>query len=849
MGQEKRQKMKRLMLNAFCLTTLTSLLFACGADTPTGGETPTSVEQIKSTSKHIEGFFNLFQDNESGKTYLALTTDQLDREFIHHYVTVNGSVTAGHFVGQYGQEQVLSLRRHFNRIEFVAHNTHYYFNPDNALSKAASANIPQAILAVEEIVAEDKKTGEVLISLDGVLLKEKLNQIKPTPDPEAPPKETFSLGKLSESRSKILRIKNYPENTAVISEYVYENPAPIVYGGEDVTDSRSMSVQVEHTFLPMPDDGFKARRDDYRVGFISARITDLTDPGFTPYRDVINRWHLVKKDPTAELSDPVEPITWWIENTTPHEWRDLIRGAALAWNSAFEKAGFSNAIAVEIQPDDAAWDAGDIRYNVLRWTSSPVVPFGGYGPSITNPRTGQILGADVMLEFAYVRNHRRAQLLLQPDVSTVPAGPHRFCSAGMHMSENYLFASSALGIFTGDSEQQQQLLRESLYNLILHEIGHTLGLMHNMRATQVINDPFDPVEVAEVGLSGSVMDYADVNYAPPNKTQTAYYLDHPGSYDEWAITYGYSAAVADPAAEERRLSDILARSNEPGHLFGNDADDMRIPQNGIDPHVQISDLSSDAIGYAIGSFDHLRLLIGEMTLKQSAGEKNWDALVGTYTRLVRRHGVLAQIVASYIGGVHINRAPPASIEGEPYTPVALSEQKRAMTVLKNNVFAPDAMLGDAKLFSHLQTQRRIFDFYGKPEDPKLHGSWHEQQAAVLDRLIHANTLQRLTDSRLYGNQYSVASMLIDLSDAIFSADRTSSVNTLRQMLQVGYINRLVLLMKPESPVDSVARAAALYQLQHTLTWLSKKRRGNDETKAHTNHLVFLIESALDTKNS
>lgn len=841
--------MKRLILKALCLTSLACLLFGCGTDTPASGDASPSVEQIKSTSKHIEGYLNLFQDQESGKTYLSLTEDQLDREFIHHYVTVNGSVSAGHFVGQYGQEQILSLRRHFNRIEFVAHNTHYYFNPESALSRAAAANIPQAILAVEEIVAEDKESGELLISLDSVLLKEKLTQIKPTPDPEAPPKETFALGKLSESRNKILRIKNYPENTAIISEYVYENPAPIVYGGEDVTDSRSMSVQVEHTFLPMPDDGFKARRDDYRVGFFSARITDLTDPSFTPYRDVINRWHLVKQDPSAELSDPVEPITWWIENTTPHEWRDLIREAALSWNSAFEKAGFSNAIAVEVQPDDAAWDAGDIRYNVLRWTSSPVVPFGGYGPSFTNPRTGQILGADVMLEFAYVRNHRRAQLLLQPDSSNLPLNPHRFCSAGLHMSENYLFASSALGIFADDSEQQQQLLRESLYNLILHEIGHALGLMHNMRATQVINDPFDPVEVAEVGLSGSVMDYADVNYAPPSKTQTAYYLDHPGSYDEWAITYGYSEAVADPAAEERRLSDILARSNEPGHLFGNDADDMRAPQNGIDPHVQISDLSSDAIGYAEGVFDHLRLLTDEMTLKQSAGEKNWDALVGSYGRLVRRHGRLAQVVASYIGGVHINRAPPESIEGDPYTPVVLSQQKRAMAVLKNNVFAPNAMLGDAKLFSHLQAQRRIFDFYGKPEDPKLHSTWHAQQAVVLDRLVHANTLQRLTDSRLYGNQYSVASMLIDLTDAVFAADQTSSVNTLRQMLQVAYINKLASLMKPESGVDSVARAAALYQLQQTLTWLSKKRRGNDETKAHTNHLVFLIESALETRKA
>jgi hypothetical protein len=119
---------------------------------------------------------------------------------------------------------------------------------------------------------------------------------------------------------------------------------------------------------------------------------------------LIHRWDLRKKDPNAAVSEPVEPIVWWIENSTPHEWRETIKNAVLEWNKAFEKAGFKNAVQVKIQPDDADWDAGDIRYNVLRWTSSPNPPFGGYGPSFVNPRTGQILGSDIMLEFVYHTN-------------------------------------------------------------------------------------------------------------------------------------------------------------------------------------------------------------------------------------------------------------------------------------------------------------------------------------------------------------------------------------------------------------------------------------------------------------
>ena len=124
----------------------------------------------------------------------------------------------------------------------------------------------------------------------------------------------------------------------------------------------------------------------------------------TPYRDPIHRWNLEKKYPEQFVSVPVKPITWWIENTTPLEFRQIIKDGVESWNIAFEDAGFSNAIEVKIQPDTALWDAGDIRYNVLRWTSSPRPPWGGYGPSFVNPRTGEILGADIMLEWSYITN-------------------------------------------------------------------------------------------------------------------------------------------------------------------------------------------------------------------------------------------------------------------------------------------------------------------------------------------------------------------------------------------------------------------------------------------------------------
>lgn len=396
------------------VTAFAALFLAACADEEVPPTEAKSIAAITAASERIDGFFTLFRKRADGSVHMLIRQEQLDHEFIYTVVAQDGVVQGGHFRGQYRDNKVLVLRRHFDRIEFVETNTGFYFDPASPLSRSGQANIPPAVLAVEKIVAEDKENGELLVALNPVLLKEKLSQIKPSANPKVKPGERFSLGKLSDARSKVVAINNYPENTSLLTEMVYENPAPVVQGDEDVTDSRAISVRVQHTLVAMPDNDFVPRAADYRIGYFTDRVTDLTSRDVAPYRDMITRWHLVKKNPEAAISDPVEPITWWIENTTPYEYRDVIKAAALSWNLAFEEAGFSNAIVVKQQPDDAGWDAGDIRYNVLRWTSSPNPPFGGYGPSFSNPRTGQIIGADIMLEFSFLTNRLRIRDVLQP---------------------------------------------------------------------------------------------------------------------------------------------------------------------------------------------------------------------------------------------------------------------------------------------------------------------------------------------------------------------------------------------------------------------------------------------------
>jgi hypothetical protein len=814
-------------------------------------EKPKTLAELVKDSDRIDGLFTLFRDKKTGEVRMLIKPDQLGKEFIYHAQASNGVPEAGFiFRGAYLVADVIKVERHFDRVEFVAENTAFYFNPDSPLSRARDANLISSLLAVEKVLAEDEKTGEILIGADKLFLTQSLYQVKPSPDPDADPKNTYSLGTLSDTKSKILGLRSYPLNTDVEVEYVFEDPAPrydLLRDAPEIKDPRNVAIRVLHSFIAMPTEPYTPRYADPRVGFFGQRVTDLTSDSATPYRDVINRWKLVKKDPTAAVSDPVEPIVWWIENTTPLEWRDTIRDALLSWNTAFEKAGFSNAIVVKVQPDDADWDAGDIRYNVLRWTSSPSPLFGGYGPSAANPRTGQLLGADVMLEFSYITAY---QDWTRAILSSQPSGTGELCTLGPGLKQNLMVGRAMGQTLNIGSALEAQMLHDTLYYLVLHEVGHTLGLQHNMKGTQMASPEqlADPAYVAAHGISGSVMDYPDMNFAPLGKSQTVFFPLHPGPYDDWAIEYGYSQAAADPVIEQARLQAILARSSEPGLAFGNDADDMRSPGSGIDPRVNIFDQSNDPVRFALERTALLRAALATLDERFTNAGQSRQELYNAFRMIMRDWRSNASIISRQVGGVYVNRDWSQASAGKPsYVPVDLATQRGAMQALTTIVFAPDAFNISAQLYASLQQQPRMFGFLGRTEDPKIHDWVLATQKSALDQLLNPVVLKRITDTRLYGNEYPVSSVMTDLTDAVFQADLAGDVNTFRQNLQMEYVNRLAAMVRADSKgkYDTVSQSMATFELHRLRKALGKKRGGNLETRAHTQNLLLTIDRALD----
>jgi hypothetical protein len=328
-----------------------------------------------------------------------------------------------------------------------------------------------------------------LIGVDGLFLSDKLDPIKPVVPPTVPPFLVYNLGTLSAAKSKYDKIRSFPDNTDVIVDLAYDNPVPYNTGGKDITDARYTRIRFQHTFLLVPQNDYKPRRDDPRIGFFTTQEDDMTSKSVTPYHDFIHRWNLKKKDPTAALSEPVEPIVFWVENTTPVELRQIIVNAGLKWNEAFEKAGFKNAIVMKIMPDTATWDPADIRYNVIRWVSSSLSY--AIGPSVQNPKTGQILGADITVDYGFLPGTAAEEEIFsaagepQNPVGGLSAQQSlQTCTYARDAKMQFAIAQTALEAEGADAKELGELQKQFYTELVTHEMGHCLGLMHNSPSTR-----------------------------------------------------------------------------------------------------------------------------------------------------------------------------------------------------------------------------------------------------------------------------------------------------------------------------------------------------------------------------
>ena len=750
--------------------------------------------------KELNGFMNILHETEEDKHYLIIEEDKINKEFIYFAYILNGPQDVGASGGSMGDGSILEFRKFKDDIGLYKINTKYKYDDSNKISQSKLTNIIEAFMGRFKVVV--KEDNKYLISADKLFLSEMLTSVTPNIPKEYMEYYDLNIGKIDKSKTYINDVRNYPKNTAIEINYGFFNPRPKPGGSVDaVADKRYTFISARHLFVEMPDDKFEPRIADQRIGYFSEKVTDLSSYDSYPARDLMNRWRLIKKNPEAELSEPVEPIVYWVENSTPEEIRPFVVKGIEGWNAAFEKAGFKNAVVAKIQPDDAEWDAGDIQYNVVRWASTPNPQFSGYGPSIANPRTGEIIAADIVQEFNAIKR-------------------------------GYTYRK--LWGYTEDNDPLEQWI----VSLTMHEVGHTLGLRHNFKSSWIYNaDDIHNVSITGKSHIGSVMDYDPINLAPAGTPQGNFFPHGPGIYDKWAIEFGYTPNMTD---EERDL--ILAKASIPEYVFGTDGDAMGSPGSNTDPRAKRYDLSGDPVTYTSRRIEILDAKIKELPSIFLVDGNTSTEFRSNFFSLVREKGRFMEGVSRLIGGVYSNR----TVNGTDLTPfeaVAYEDQKKAMSLITSKLLSNNAFIFDENILKYLQYEKRAAYSSSERgnEDPQLHEVVLGLQGRVLAHILHPRVMTRLVDSSQYGNTYLPNEVLDDLQEGIFVAKEVPT--TFKMNLQSNYVDGLIKGLS-DSDYDEISRSA-IYNSLIKIETFTKRLYGTDELKNHLKFLNWKINKALE----
>ena len=328
------------------------------------------------------------------------------------------------------------------------------------------------------------------------------------------------------------------------------------------------------------------------------------------------------------------------------------------------------------------------------------------------------------------------------------------------------------------------------------------------------------------------------------------------------MTYGpsilvISTSLNDPVAEQLRINNILAKSTRTELTFGNDADDMRAPGKGIDPRVNVGDLSSDAVTFAKERMEMCQGLINNALNNYLDTGESYNDLRKKVLMLTGQYSIQAGVVSRYVGGVYVERSFVGQDGAKtPYTPVPLKEQQAAMQLLSKRVFSSNPIQYSDSLLSYMQPQRRGFGFFSRTEEPKMNAVILQMQSSVLSHLLSASVLNRLIESESYGNDYNITLMMSDLTNAIFLADANSNVSNTRQSLQLSYVNRLISLAgltSTNNPLSQlrnrgysdIAKARAYASLMRIKKLMQTgKNTGDLSSKQHKAYILVMIERAL-----
>jgi hypothetical protein len=597
-------------------------------------------------------------------------------------------------------------------------------------------------------------------------------------------------------------------------------------------------VSFYYSFMPLPEP-MQTRMADERVGFFTVARTDYTtDLNIKSKTHLLKRWRLEKMDANAAVSEPKQPIVYWLDKNIPEKYRASVTQGVLEWNKAFEKAGFKNALVVKQQQATDDFNNMDAKHTSIRWFTGADVGF-AIGPSQADPRTGEILDADIGMSDVFTRGARRAVV---EDLGRVRGADGELCDHAEAAAQEFHYALDLLEArgLELDTPEAEALAQAYLKDVIMHEVGHTLGLRHNFRASTIydLKQIQDPNFTKINGVATSVMDYTPFNISPKGEKQGEYVMSTIGAYDYWAIEFGYKQFA--PGQEAQGLAQILAKASQPELQFDSDEDAGFGSMGGVDPMVNRFDLGADPLAYYKQRMKLSRELWDRLQNMNLATGESYERLTRSFRSGFSQVTRVAPLAAKYIGGVHIRRERAGSKVGV-FEPVSAAKQKEALALITKDFFGIDSFKFKPEFIARLATDR----FERTMSDGSMQTSVAllvaGVQKGILEHVYSPAVATRLAEVGMKVNDPKETLGLSDvydtIQDAIWSEAKTGQETSLiRRNLQREQLRRMTdVLVKPAGPWPADARSIMrenARQLAGTLEKVLAKPSLSKTTRAH-----------------
>jgi len=770
--------------------------------------------------KKDEGLFNVYSKDQ--KFLFEIPDSLFNREMLMVTRIAKTASNIG-FGGGKTNTQVLRWQKMHKKVvlRVVSHNV--VADTILPVHEAVVNSNFEPILFTFPIKAIGKDSTSIVIDASPLYTTD----VKPLGFPQRQ-RRSYQITRMDKDRSFVERVSSYPQNieTRHVKTY-FANKAP------SNSSLGTISVEMSNSMILLPKTPMKRRYFDERVGWFARSQVDYgLDAQKSKSVTYLDRWRLEVKDEDVEkfkrgeLVEPKKQIVYYIDRATPVKWRQYIKDGIEDWQVAFEAAGFKNAIIAKDAPtkeEDPDWSPEDVRYSVVRYLASPIP--NANGPHVSDPRSGEILESDINW-------YHNVMTLL-----------HNW----------YFVQTAAINPEARGNNFKDEIMGRLIRFVSSHEVGHTLGLPHNMGSSNAY--PVDSLRsvsfTKKYSTAPSIMDYARFNYVAQPEDKGVAMMPNIGPYDKYAISWGYRPILDKTAKDEKPILDkwILDKAGDPLYRFGHQQ-----ATGVVDPSSQTEDLGDDAMKASMYGIKNLKRIVPNLEKWTAEKGKNYNELQTMYGQVLGQFNRYMGHVAANIGGVY-EHFKTSDQEGAVYTHVNKTKQKEALQFINKQLFATPKWMIDKNIFSKT-------GFSGNIE------RINNLQARALNNILDPGRLARMIENEtLHGTKsYTVPSMLSDLRRGVWSElYNGKKIDTYRRNLQRAYINRLAYLLNEAkdqrgrnsgyikmstvdidmSDIRSFARGE-LSRLKRDVKSASN-RQSNTTTRYHLQDALARIEQALDPK--